>query len=373
MSDAIPDSEVRIEAPFLQLVLTRLWDEEMEQGSRVLRLATLNTLGGAGRIVRTHMDAVMNNLSRSEQEIAADIFRYMVTPSGTKIAYTITDLEYYVSPSRSLEPVLEKLARGNVRILRPFTSPGEPSVIRYEIYHDVLTPAVLDWRARFENGKQLLSLFHTLIDNEDLEGAFQVYQDILRRFPQQALLPERYQIQKILGQSSIGLNYRVFDREENRFVIATVLPDASTFKEEDVAQFISPHISRILGFHQYHEYIYMLSEDVEGQSLRQRLRENSHLPYADAMQIAEQIAEALENSHGEGIPHLNLQPLNIMLSVDGVKLAVYEFSRLTPRALISVKRPNDNSEDYLSPEQLAGQEGMNVVIYTPLARFFIRC
>jgi serine/threonine-protein kinase len=117
----------------------------------------------------------------------------------------------------------------------------------------------------------------------------------------------------------------------------------------------------------------MLSEDVEGQSLRQRLRENSHLPYADAMQIAEQIAEALENSHGEGIPHLNLQPLNIMLSVDGVKLAVYEFSRLTPRALISVKRPNDNSEDYLSPEQLAGQEGMNVVIYTPLARFFIRC
>ena len=62
------DSDVRIEAPFLQLALTRLWNEELHQGSQVLRLETLQALGGAGRIVRTHMDSAMNALSPEEQD-----------------------------------------------------------------------------------------------------------------------------------------------------------------------------------------------------------------------------------------------------------------------------------------------------------------
>jgi hypothetical protein len=151
------DSDVRIEAPFLQLVLTRLWGEEIDhQGSHVLRLATLNALGGAGQIVRTHMDAAMNILSWEELETAASIFRYMITPSGTKIAYTIADLEYYAKLDRPIQPVLEKLAQRDVRIMRAVTSPSEPGIVRYEIYHDVLAPAVLDWRARYESGELLL-------------------------------------------------------------------------------------------------------------------------------------------------------------------------------------------------------------------------
>ncbi len=83
------DADIRIEAPFLQLALTRLWNEERSKGSQVLRLETLQALGGAGRIIRTHMDSAMNALSPEEQETAADVFRYVVTPSGTKIAYTV--------------------------------------------------------------------------------------------------------------------------------------------------------------------------------------------------------------------------------------------------------------------------------------------
>lgn len=154
------DSDVRIEAPFLQLVLTRLWDKEIQEGSNILRLETLNKLNGAMRIVQTHLDHVMNDLSQEEQEIASNIFRYLVTPSGTKIAYTIEDLAFYYNEStqttksvESLEPVLNKLAQGNVRILRSVTLPGEPS--RYEIYHDVLAPAILDWRVRYRKGQEL--------------------------------------------------------------------------------------------------------------------------------------------------------------------------------------------------------------------------
>lgn len=144
--------DVRIETPFLQLVMTRLWDEERRQGSRVLRLKTLNDLGGADRIVRTHLDAAMQTLSPAERDLAARIFHHLVTPSGAKIAHTVSDLAVYAdAPASEIAPVLERLSRGDVRILRPIApppdTPGEP---RYEIYHDVLAAAILDWRARYQ-------------------------------------------------------------------------------------------------------------------------------------------------------------------------------------------------------------------------------
>lgn len=144
------DSDVRVEAPFLQLILTRLWDQEIRQGSHVLHLKTLNDLGGPKRIVQTHLDHAMKDLSPADQDIAASVFRYLVTPSGTKIAYTVQDLAFYAK-SEKLESVLEKLA-GSVRILRKVTLPGEPS--RYEIYHDVLGSAILDWRTRYETTRE---------------------------------------------------------------------------------------------------------------------------------------------------------------------------------------------------------------------------
>jgi hypothetical protein len=71
-----------------------LWDEEMRVGSHVLRLASLDALGGAKRIVRTHLDEAMSALSPERQEIAAEVFHYLVTPSGMKIAHNIPDLAH---------------------------------------------------------------------------------------------------------------------------------------------------------------------------------------------------------------------------------------------------------------------------------------
>lgn len=209
-----------------------------------------------------------------------------------------------------------------------------------------------------------LSLFHLLVEKRDLEDALQVYQDMLEQTPQQAFLPKRYQIRKILGRSDLGVSYCVFDTEENHLVTATILRRAYAVKEEDLAQFAdrmgalsSPRISRILGSDRYRGRTYMLSEYVEGQSLRQRLSQGKALPYAEAMQIATQIAEALEDGHKQGAPHLNLQPTNILLSPEGVKLVNYGFSRLTSQVRNSGREANGDSVDYVSPEQLAGMEG----------------
>jgi hypothetical protein len=142
----------RIETPFLQLVMTRLWDEELRAGSHVLRLETLRRLGGAERIVRTHLDKTMNMLPARERAMAAAMFHYLVTPSGTKIAHTARDLaEYTGNQEKDLVPVLEKMSASGIRILRPVAPPPDQmdAPTRYEIFHDVLAPAMLDWRRRY--------------------------------------------------------------------------------------------------------------------------------------------------------------------------------------------------------------------------------
>jgi hypothetical protein len=141
--DGAAAGESRIEAPFLQLVLTRLWEEESAVGSRVLRLETLDGLGGAERIVPAHLDAAMAELSPPERDVAARVFHFLVTPSGTKIALRASDLaEYAEVPADVVGLLLGHLGGQQARILRG-TGDG-----RYEIYHDVLAAAILDWRAR---------------------------------------------------------------------------------------------------------------------------------------------------------------------------------------------------------------------------------
>jgi len=139
-----------IEAPFLQLVLTRVWEEERAAGSAALRKKTLDKLGGAGRIVGTYLDDQMGRLSEAEQRVASAAFRQLVTPSGTKIAHSLRDLADYTGvPAGDLQAVLEKLSAGDAwRILR--CEAGDDDQLTYEIFHDVLAGAVLDWRGRFE-------------------------------------------------------------------------------------------------------------------------------------------------------------------------------------------------------------------------------
>ena len=123
-ASAPPNSETWIETPFLQMVLTRLWDEEKKHGSRRLRLATLNKLGGAPKILRTHLDKTMRKLKRRHRRMAVDIFGYLVTPSGGKIAHTVDDLASYSRRRKSrLAPLLERLADSKIRVLRTIPPP----------------------------------------------------------------------------------------------------------------------------------------------------------------------------------------------------------------------------------------------------------
>ncbi len=143
-----------VEAPYLQLVMARLWEAEADAGSSSMRLETLDRLGGAGEIVRDHLERALDSLDGERQDVAAAVFNHLVTPSGAKIAHDASDLAGYlgVTPA-DVEPVLSSLAAE--RILRPVPGAHGSGLPRYEIYHDILAEAVLAWRTRHESERQL--------------------------------------------------------------------------------------------------------------------------------------------------------------------------------------------------------------------------
>ncbi len=166
------EDEISIETPFLQLVLTRLWQEELNNDSRSLRLDTLLKLGGAQEIVHTHLDDVMMKLEPLEQKLCAGFFDRLVTPSGTKIACRLDDLGKWAGElSEQVLPVVKVLSEN--RILRTIAAsasqPGIPP--SYEIFHDVLAPAVLNWRRRYVEQQTLEAIRSEEQRKRDLELA----------------------------------------------------------------------------------------------------------------------------------------------------------------------------------------------------------
>lgn len=134
----------RVEAPYLQLVLERVWEAERAAGSSLLRRETLTALGGAAAIVREQFHGALESLSAEEQDAAAAIFTHLVTPTGTKIALREADLaEYAHAAADDLDRVLDRLTRE--RILHAVDESD-----RFEIYHDVLAEPIRAWRRERE-------------------------------------------------------------------------------------------------------------------------------------------------------------------------------------------------------------------------------
>jgi O-acetyl-ADP-ribose deacetylase (regulator of RNase III) len=146
-----------IELPYLQLALTKIWNAEEGPNAHVLREATLidaSKLGGVRKIVEDHVNDVMDRLTVSEKQLCVPLFDRLVTPIGSKIAYPTAGLADRrivgegVTPEQ-VEALLTKLTPKDARILKPVVINGLPG---FEIFHDVLAPAVLQWTEKYKSG-----------------------------------------------------------------------------------------------------------------------------------------------------------------------------------------------------------------------------
>jgi WD40 repeat protein len=148
-----------VQTPYLQLVLERWWNREIDSSSHELREKTLQDLGGVETIVDRHLEFTLSQLSPEATEAAAEIFRFMVTPGGRKIALTVSELagniSTQVSESMDVKGLLEKLRDARVLTTVPPPQGSAPGEQCYEFAHDVVARAALEWRRHFRDSKKL--------------------------------------------------------------------------------------------------------------------------------------------------------------------------------------------------------------------------
>jgi len=140
--------EERVELPYLQLALEKIWALPAVQETNCLSARLLES-GGVKKIVRDHLDETLGELGLEEQRIAAQLFERLVTPSGAKIAMTAFDLNELAQPAggeKRVKKILEKLSKSKARIVAPIITPDDGQA--YEIFHDILGVPILAWTHR---------------------------------------------------------------------------------------------------------------------------------------------------------------------------------------------------------------------------------
>ena len=181
-----------------------------------------------------------------------------------------------------------------------------------------------------------------------------------------AVIGNRYEIIRLLGQGGMGAVYQAHDRELDRQVAIKVIRGDMTanpeilkrFKQELILarQITHKNVIRIFDLGQAEGIKFITMEYIEGEDLQSVLRRKKKLEPAEAANIMAQVCRALEAAHSEGVIHRDLKPQNIMLDKTG-RAYVMDFgiarSTLTPGmtqtgALIG-------TPDYMSPEQAKGQ------------------
>jgi len=142
-----------------------------------------------------------------------------------------------------------------------------------------------------------------------------------------------YRITAKLGEGGMGEVWRARDSKLERDVAIKVLPAAFVADSERLARFEReakllaqlnhPNIAQIYGMETRGESHALVMELVEGPTLADRLARGA-FPLDDALSLAKQIAEALEEAHEKGIVHRDLKPQNVKASIEG-KVKVLDF------------------------------------------------
>ncbi|HEX8799436.1 MAG TPA: serine/threonine-protein kinase, partial [Terriglobales bacterium] len=185
----------------------------------------------------------------------------------------------------------------------------------------------------------------------------------------------QYEVRSQLGAGGMGEVYRAHDTRLNREVAIKVLPESLTadpdrlrrFEQEAQAAAALNH-TNILAVYQmatHNGASYMVTELLEGETLRERLRRGP-IPLRKAIDYEVQIAHGLAAAHEKGIVHRDLKPENLFVTKDG-RVKILDFG------LAKLAQPKDDSGlgdtidletaagmvmgtvGYMSPEQVRGK------------------
>ncbi|HEX4574188.1 MAG TPA: protein kinase [Gemmatimonadales bacterium] len=181
----------------------------------------------------------------------------------------------------------------------------------------------------------------------------------------------RYEVQELLGMGGMGVVYRAFDRDlQEAVAIKTLRPEAlagdgvalERFKQEiRLARKITHrNVVRTYDLGEANGTYFLTMEYVEGTSLKQLIAARERVPVPVVLTIGKQLCRALEVAHEQGVIHRDIKPHNIVVDASGfLKVMDFGIARLAhpPQGKgLTQDGASIGTPDYMSPEQLAGEE-----------------
>lgn len=180
------------------------------------------------------------------------------------------------------------------------------------------------------------------------------------------LLGNRYEIIEKVGNGGMATVYKATDVVLKRYVAVKVLRDEFTTDEEFIKRFeteaqsaarlVHPNIVSIFDVGVDNGIYYIVMELIQGKTLKEIIiEERGPLPWKWSVNVAIQIASALEMAHKNNIVHRDIKPHNIIITEDGIaKVTDFGIAKAVSNSTITAFGTTIGSVHYFSPEHARG-------------------
>ena len=180
------------------------------------------------------------------------------------------------------------------------------------------------------------------------------------------LVLNRYELLENIGEGGMGIVYKAKCHLLNRFVAVKTLKAELSNDEAFVARFkreaksaaslSHPNIVNVHDVGAENNINFIVMEYINGKTLKQVIKENDRLGSVKTLDIALQIAKALECAHKNNIIHRDIKPDNILITEDNiVKVTDFGIAKVADVGTIAITNKVLGTAHYFSPEQARGR------------------
>lgn len=179
------------------------------------------------------------------------------------------------------------------------------------------------------------------------------------------MLANRYEILEKIGNGGMATVYKAKCHVLNRFVAIKILKEEfitdiefiKRFKSEaqTAASLTHPNIVSIYDVGNEGDVYYIVMELIQGKTLKEIIVEDGKLSWKWSVNIAIQIASALETAHKNSLIHRDIKPHNIIITEDGMaKVTDFGIAKAVSNSTITAFGTTIGSVHYFSPEHAKG-------------------